>query len=101
MQSTQTMADVVTIGVGGPEQGWPPFGEWLREQGLDWHQVRTVTIDQATLEASAVVFKLRGGKPYAVDDEVATKTVTFRAKTAPPCYIDHLAKLAEAKQARS
>jgi len=77
----------ITIDTNSPERGWPPFLEWLANQGVDPTQVKSVTFDPDSLDAEVVVHKLRDGKLYVEDGEdgeIATEARKVELSSLPP-----------------
>jgi|GEM_PF-4373075 len=74
----------ITIDTNSPERGWPPFLEWLSNQGVDPYQVNAVMFDPDSLEAEVIVHKLRDGKLYVENGDVATETRKVQFSSPPP-----------------
>lgn len=81
---------VWTFQAGDPEQGWPPFMDWLRQQGLDPNDVRAVTVDVDAMSMVVTRFRYRDGKHYVINDEVVTYQETRSITSVPPRYRDEV-----------
>jgi hypothetical protein len=67
---------MITIGVGAPEAGWPPFVEWLSRQGVEPTMCTQITFDPETLNAEVLLFKTK--------DKIATYRKRIQLISLPP-----------------
>jgi hypothetical protein len=81
------MSEPITFDLRSPERAWEPFVDWLKSQSLWPHNVRELTIDPDTMEASAVLMvRDDAGRVKLAPDglDVLTETKTFTATSPPP-----------------
>jgi len=85
---------MITIDTNSPERGWPPFIEWLSNQGITPTDAKSITFDPESLTATVTLFKTRMGKHYVEivpgiegpeTVTVAVKYQTVQLSSLPPC----------------